>query len=395
MKKTNYYCILLITLSLFLSSCKSSDSTDESSNENLNVSMSSLLDYSFTDKGITYISDESILHYFDIESGYDTAICSKANCTHEGESSTNPTPDCDGFVEGIDTTCTAVIGDNLYFLYTPNIDNDDYSGFSYKKLCRADTDGTNRKDIAEISDAQSITVARYSENYLILGYSSTFDENGENLEKSRSTVSAINLNDGTVISTDVKENYQGQIRSVYISDDDIYYAYFYLSESVDYDEWDLDSEEFSEYIDSISQLEIIDFNIKDNSENILWSSNATCNDMNYGYVCVNDKIPKIIRLSDMNIFSFEAEYSDCSFTIDKDGVIIRNSENKTYFLNFESEEIEEIQMDADTDFIISAVTDNTIFLNYYNESDYVMGCIEKEDFYSGKINSLKFIKKFK
>ena len=390
-----HFAAVLVSLALIFTAC-SSEKPEEKKTDAMRVSMDYTQSFSFTDKSMTYLANNGILHFYDIDSGYDTVICSKANCRHEGASSSNPTPECDGYVEGPYTTCTAIINDNLYFIYTPDIKNNDYAGFSTKKLCRAKTDGTSRKDIAEISNAQSVSSACYNEGYLTLGYSNTFDEKGNDLEKSQSSICAIDLTDGTVISSSVKEGYQGQIRKIYFSDDVITYAYFYLSEKIDYDDWDIESDEFSEYIKKITKTEIIQFNISDNKEKVIWSGSGTCESIDFGYACIVDTEPEIIRLSDMKTYSLGSEFTDCSLSIDEGGVIISDYANSKYsFFDFKTETVREIGTISESGYmIITAITDNKIYVTYTEKGDIALGNIEKEDFYSGKFSSVKFIKNY-
>ena len=146
--------LMLAALCLVLTGCSSGERPAPSS---FDTASSVRFDFTdregFTDQGAVYL-DGDILHFADAESGLDTVICPKADCKHEGESHENPHPTCNGWVEGINTTCPMLTNGHLYFLYTPDMKNGGYSGFGVKKLCRADKDGTNRQDIAELDDAQ-------------------------------------------------------------------------------------------------------------------------------------------------------------------------------------------------------------------------------------------------
>jgi hypothetical protein len=122
-------------LSLFLfSSCTGKENSSTESADKLSVTVDFTSTSSYSDKGIVYTNDDGILYFCDTASGYETSLCSKPNCKHQGVSSSNPTTDCDGYVEG---SCysPAVYNDNLYFLYTPETKESKPSDFATKVFC--------------------------------------------------------------------------------------------------------------------------------------------------------------------------------------------------------------------------------------------------------------------
>ena len=383
-----YRAIIFITaLSLLLMTSCGSDKTqnNEYQNENIRIDMDFTNETSFTDREMIRLSDDGILYYYDVESGISVPICSKPNCNHLGLSASNPKPECDGYVPGLNTTCIAILNDKLYFLYTPESDSGDYSGFLNKVLCRANKDGTDRKTLAEISNAQSVDSAYYGEGHLAVGFSNTFDEHGNNYERTSSYVSVIDLSDGSVVSTEIKEGYQGRINNVYYKEGVLYFSYFYLIEDIDYTKWDTGSDEFNAYVDTICKTEIIKYDTNAQNEEIVWSGNGYCEDMNNGYSVIEESTIKAIRLSDGTAFDLGNEYCECAFTIDDTGIIISDYNNARHlFYDFNKKTIIEIGKSSTSDFlIITAVTDNKIYVSYYIDSDYVLGYISKEDFFSG------------
>ena len=162
---------LLISISaLLLTSCASDkDGKSGGTADDLTISMDFTSSSSYSDKGIVYTNEDNILYFYDVSSGYETALCSKPNCKHEGASVSNPDPTCDGYVEG-QCFSPAIINDKLYFLYTPEIMDESYSGFGTKVFCQADTDGTGRKEIARLNDAQTIAASAYSDKYYACPY---------------------------------------------------------------------------------------------------------------------------------------------------------------------------------------------------------------------------------
>ena len=353
---------------------------------------------SFTDNGAVELNDDSILYYYDFISGLSTPICSKPNCKHEGLSLSDPEPSCDGYVPGINTSCIAVIDNSLYFLYTPDQKSNDYAGFFHKSLCKAKTDGTERTVIAELTNAQSVTAAYYNDNCLAVAYSNTFDEKGEDLTESQSYFSIIDLSSGDIITSDLKEGYQGQIRNVYLSGDKLYYSYFYLAEDIDYSKWDTASAEFEEYINSINRTEIKCFDVKTKEETQLWTGSGSCECMDYGYTVVKEKCPIAIRLADNKQSMLDKTYNNCRFTIDETGIIVSDYDSYKYSVwDPETNETKETATYNKDDYLtFTAVTDSLYFVSYYTEDDYALGYIKKEDFQSGdltKVIRIKFYNK--
>jgi hypothetical protein len=385
-----------LAVAMLLTACTSKDTEKNSLNVESNNSKISL-DYSasasYTDNYLMYFSDSNIMEYYDIESGYETTVCSKANCKHQGTSSQNSTSTCDGYVDSINNSCLALYDSYIYYVYTPeDTDSSNYSQFFVKKICRAKKDGTGRKDIAELSNAQNINSACYSQGYLALGYNNTFDESGNNLERSQSSASLINLSDGTVISTPVRAGYQGRITQVYYDDGFLIYVYFSLSEEIEFDKWDLESEEYSNYLDSISQIEIIQFNVETSEEKVLWSGNGSCLSLDFGYACISSDKLLIMRLSDQKIYTLDSEYNDCNLSLYDSGVIITDSENSRYLTyDFDSESIKEIGV-FDKNCVIDAITENKIFASFPDESSssgMSIWYIDKADFLNGNFDKFE------
>ena len=92
---------LLTMICLTLTACGRGESDNDNNNTDIqSVSLDFTCTTSYSDSGMVYQNESGILHFYDLASGYDTALCSKANCKHEGVIAANPKPTCDGYVEG-------------------------------------------------------------------------------------------------------------------------------------------------------------------------------------------------------------------------------------------------------------------------------------------------------
>ncbi len=372
--------LLAMILCFMLTSCSSNKTTPKKSQT---VEFDFTCAQSFSDSGMVYL-DGDILHFTDIESGLDTVICSKAECSHESESHNNTKPVCNGWVEGINTYCPMIVDDKLYFLYTPdNKAGNGYGGFLVKRLCQANKDGTNRRDIAELHGAEMITDACYDNGKLVVGYRSLFDDSGNSLEKSRSFVSVIDLKSGEIYTSDVFEDYQGIINHIWMENDTVYFCNSYTTSEIEFDKWDITSSEFEEYLKNICKADLMSINTKTNEVKTLYST-GNCADVGYGYGLVLESCPKLVNLSDGSVTELDQRFSDCAFTLCSEGVIINNySENKYHFYSFANSKTTTLNT-AQRKFNIYSVTDTLIYVSYESEDDFVIGVMDRADFLNGK-----------
>jgi hypothetical protein len=219
------------------------------------------------------------------------------------------------------------------------------------------------------------------------------------LDKSSSYASVIDLSDGNIASTPKKEGFQGQIRNVYYEKDVVYFSYFYLTEQVDYTKWDVDSDEFADYVNGIEKTDIIRYDMKNNKEEIVWSGSGACEDMNYGYACIKEQTeqaPKAIKLSDGEVIDLGKQFYDCTFTIDDTGIIVSDYDNSKYlFYDFDKKEMTDIGSVNQSDYLMmTAVTDSNYYVSYYLDSDFVLGYISKEDFLKGQLENVSKVKSY-
>ena len=179
------------------------------------------------------------------------------------------------------------------------------------------------------------------------------------------------LSSGDIITSDLKEGYQGQIRNVYLSGDKLYYSYFYLAEDIDYSKWDTASAEFEEYINSINRTEIKCFDVKTKEETQLWTGSGSCECMDYGYTVVKEKCPIAIRLADNKQSMLDKTYNNCRFTIDETGIIVSDYDSYKYSVwDPETNETKETATYNKDDYLtFTAVTDSLYFVSYYTEDD--------------------------
>lgn len=210
----------------------------------------------FSDLGVLHNQREGehkgVCYFFDPVSGREVPLCAKTNCTHQGYSWGNPNPDCDACLSEM-TTCAAIIGDSLYYV---SADGED--GIFRKKICRADPDGTNRKVLEIIEDAEVFVHGLYEDGYLIYEYCTQTAQDGTPLEKRRTGICLYNLesNEAEYI---IEENYNALFGWATVQDHCLYYLYNYFTE---------DTSEF--FGEAITYEEVWEY-VKKTSRGELWA----------------------------------------------------------------------------------------------------------------------------
>ena len=383
---------LISVICIALTACGKGGGKNDSDAANIqNVALDFTCTESFTDSGIVYQNDEGILHFFDVESGYDTALCSKANCKHNGVSLGNPKSDCDGYVEGLGASCEAIYGGKLYFLYTPESDDRGYAGFGIKRLCRADTDGTNRKIIAELDNAQMITGACYGEGYLAVAYKNTFDENGNSLPVMSAYVSVIDLETGNMTSQKI-EGCETNIRKLCIENGKVYFDCTYLKSELKTDSFKND-EDMQDFINKNICCDIYEMSIDNGDMKKTYSSSGSCSDIGHGYAVVNKDSPVIIELSSGKTTELDEKYKDCIFNTLSEGILIYDYAGGEYSLydTGKNELKSVLKKTQENYFNITAVTDKRVYVNYQKNDDFCLGVMDKDKLLSGEAD-IQFIK---
>lgn len=210
----------------------------------------------FSDLGVIQSRTEGehrgVCYFFDPVSGREVPLCAKTNCTHQGYSWGNTQPDCDACLGEI-TTCAAIIGDSLYY-----VSADGGDGLFRKKICRADPDGTNRKVLEVMEDAEIFVYGAYEEGYLIYTYYTQDAQDGTRLEKRRTGICLYNLESNEAEYIIGPENYGGVFGSATVQDHCLYYFYHYQTDDlseINFGEAAPD-QGFWDYLETISRGEI-------------------------------------------------------------------------------------------------------------------------------------------
>ena len=379
--------IIAITLSLLTSCGKSNENDSQSSTVQQSVSIDFTSAKSYSDMGVTYVSDSGILHFYDLASGYDTALCSKANCKHDGVSAANPKPTCDGYVEG---SCysPAIYGDKLYFLYTPDKKESNYADLSTKVLCTADKDGTNRNEIARLDNAQTISASAYSGHYYACAYYNSFDDNGQTLDKRVSKLSVIDLDSGKTYTTSAYESSQGIINKICFDGESAVFAYTYTTEEIDLSKQS--DSDYDEYLKGIIKTELIRFDIDSSKAENICTVDASITDIGYGYALSDEDEPALISLSDGSRKLLDNHYSPYIMT-DK-GVLIYNKDDYSLaFFDISSDTITKLGI-KEKNTSIAAITDSYVYMYYSVGKDTFLGFVDKAELLSGKECELTKIK---
>lgn len=379
---------LLTMICLILTAC----GKDKSDNDNNNTDIQSVsLDFtcitSYSDSGMVYQNESGILHFYDLASGYDTALCSKANCKHEGVSAANPKPTCDGYVEG---SCfsPAIYYDNLYFLYTPDKKESSYADLSTKVLCKADKDGTNRNEIAKLDNAQTISASAYSGHYYACAYYNSFDDNGQSLDKRVCKLSVIDLDSGRICTTPSYENTQGIINKICFDGESAVFAYTYTTEDIDLSKQN--DSDYEEYLKGIIKTELIRFNFAGGEAENICTLDASITDIGFGYALSDENEPALISLSDSSRKSLDSDYLPYLMT-DKGVLVYGKDDNSLALYDISSGKTTKLGI-KDKNTSVAAITDSYVYMYYSVGKDTFLGYVERSVLLGGKECELTKIK---
>lgn len=254
-------CFLFLTVSIFLfSACSGKPGAEqpgetEEKNEYFVKETYMFSTCTFSDLGVLQNRLEGehrgVCYFFDPVSEREVPLCVKTNCTHQGYSWGNSRPDCNACLGEI-TTCAAIIGNSLYYV---SMDSED--GIFRKKICRADPDGTNRKVLEVIEDAEIFVYGAYENGYLIYTYYTQTAHDGSPLEKRRPGICLYNLESNEAEYIIGPENYNGILSTATVQDHSLYYFYNYHTEDIrkiSFEE--AQDEKYFEYLDTISRREL-------------------------------------------------------------------------------------------------------------------------------------------
>ena len=379
--------ILTITLLLLTSCGISNDNDTQSGTEKQTVYIDFTSAQSYSDMGVTYVSDSGILHFYDLASGYDTALCSKANCKHEGVSAANPKPTCDGYVEG--SCCSpAIYCDNLYFLYTPDKKESSYADLSTKVLCKADKDGTNRSEIAKLDNAQTISASAYSGHYYACAYYNSFDDNGQSFDKRVCKLSVIDLDSGSICTTPSYENTQGIINKICFDGESAVFAYTYTTEDIDLSKQN--DSDYDDYLKGIIKTELIRFNFAGGEAKNICTLDASITDIGFGYALTDEDETSLISLSDGSRKSLDSGYLPYLMT-DKGVLVYGKDDNSLALYDISSGKTTKLGI-KDKNTSVAAITDSYVYMYYSVGKDTFLGYVERSVLLSGKECELTKIK---
>lgn len=235
-------------------------------------------------------------YFFDPVSGKEVPLCTKTNCTHRGYGRNNPHPDCDACLGEL-TMFAAIIGDSLYYV---SMDSED--GFLRKKLCRADPNGTNRKVLEVMEDAQYFQTGTvfYENGYLIYITITDITQDGTSLEKRRAGICLYDPEKEEAEYVTEAENYSGGITSAIVLDHSLYYFYQCFTEDpfgkTDYENLSGETDETywkkqDEYRESIVRTELWAYDLDTKEKRlVMQESGNMCNAyLRFGYACIRDK----------------------------------------------------------------------------------------------------------
>ena len=361
----------LAAICLFMTSCgESKGKNAENKSESIYVSFD--CSDSFSDSGEVYVSESSILTFIDRQSGIEMPLCAKPDCKHEGVSSANPHPSCDAYVEGY-CSCPAIYNDKLYFLYTPEGKSGDYSPFFTKVLCCADKDGTNRREIARLEGAQTVSSAAYGDSLFACAFYKDFDKNGESLEKRECFAVVIDLENGNVYKSNTYTGYNGIIRNICIDGESIYFSYTYTTEK------ELINDD--EYIKSTIRTEIVGYDYKNKNAKTLLAINGDCADIGYGYALISEDKPYMFDIKSGSKTAIDSKGTPCMMT--QRGALMYDDRYCLYNNSNEKTALDE------NVYSVIGVTDSFVYL-WQSEGDKTFLCVmDKESFLSGKKCEIK------
>jgi hypothetical protein len=250
--------------------------------------------------------------------------------------------------------------------------------------CCPKTDGTGRKKLATLTNAEVITSSVYFDKYFACAYYMSFDDYGDSLEKRICAVSVIDIESGEVYTTPNYEDYQGIIRNLTFDGNSLVFSFSYTTENIDFSKQDDD--DFQSYIDSISKCDIIKLDISQHTSETVLSENASCADIGFGYALLDKDSPVLFDLNTCEEKTLDEKYLSSVMT-DK-GALLYNNDTATFALyDIATGKISEL---AKIDnMAVSAISDSYIYILYNQNSETLLGVIDKDDYLNGKDVEIK------
>ncbi len=332
-----------------------------------------------------------LLHFIDAKSGKDIVLCDKPNCLHEGWSINNPQPTCNAAIDGNFMDGYAIYGDQLFFTAQT-----DRGGVFSKEVYKADINGTNRKQIAELTNVQFGGNVSFVDGFLLFPYINQNDPDSPDVDMEQPIVgvAAVNLSTHAVTYTPTKKGYNPSIWRAHVYEGKIYYTYTYLDIKTNEDETvDVQQHFF---------VEVYCYDPATETETKLIGGNGLTflgYDGSYAYLV--EQTEKRDRIIQMNLVNgektvlFEEDNMRASFFVDGDNLIYSiDVENGLQWKLFDTKtQISQaigdaIQFDASDSFIIDAVIEDKVYISYTDSAngEFCNGYLSKQDFYDGQFD---------
>lgn len=347
----------------------------------------------YTNQGKFQINDQ-IIRFYDVQSGQDVALCAKPNCEHLGESSTNPSPECDAFF-GSHTEMPAIVGGQLYCIVRGEFSWDKPEGLFQKYLYRAEVDGTNRKEIAYFPEAQNSAGGDYSEGYFVYTYANTEDVEGNPLEMRRAGAYVVDLTQEKAEQIVVFDGHQAYIPHVMIYNGKVYYERSYMTEYMDFSDFEQVSEpEFQEEMIENSRTEIWEYDIQTKEQSCIWSGGGRHNAiaMDDGIICINESgRVTIINCADGTQKEAEPELFNGKGIMPHEKTIYIMTDGVLQAYEIETEKLETVGHYDESklpNMGIMAITEETVYFMIGNGEEYYL---PYESFIDGKLDEVKKI----
>lgn len=216
---------VLTMLIVFLTGC-SGASQDEARIIQGELTASAPLSYadftrSYSDQGVFKIGTSSLLYYLDGASGMEFVVCDKPGCAHQDE-------DCYAYFPT--STYVSPFQDHLLAVTAYGQET---SGEMF--LYEMDTNGENRRKLAELGQMQTIEMVQFTGDYVVIAYSNSWDEDYEQLEKAHAGIYVYDLKAGSGKEIWSREQSSALVSHIAVEGDVVYFNFAYCDLSIE--EW--------------------------------------------------------------------------------------------------------------------------------------------------------------
>lgn len=258
MKKRNRFfekILLLICMSGLLAGCGKKDSfVDNGQEESKSTGMlwvASLNATTYGSRGV-FCDESNYIYFLDAATGVSDIICDDATCSHTKEK-------CSAYFDGV--TYTALYGEHLLLVTAHGADK---VGDMY--LYEADVNGTNRRKLAYLGNMQLIFQLLFTEDFIVIAYCNSYDENLEPMEEFQSGIYVYDrkTNCGEVIWE--KKALDSMVPKFVYHDNEVYFYSIY---------YDVTPEELPDYVENGTYteaplcVELCRVNVKDKTVSLI------------------------------------------------------------------------------------------------------------------------------